>query len=349
LPLPRRGRRRWLYATGAGLTLVAGLAAYVALVGPGAEPPTSAVATNFATVRRTDLVSVETFDGTVASQPGPRILGRLNGTITSIAAEGSAITRGGTLYSIDGEPVALFFGALPAWRDIGGAITGEDVRQLEENLKELGYSPGAVDTTFTSNTAAAVKRWQRALGLSEDGIVHLGRVVFAPGTLTVSEQLKSSGASLHDGEEVMSTTLSDKVITATLEDSNALEAGAEVTIVLPGGKKVPAKVLTVDTSATTNGDGSSATTATITPNDAGTLGDVKDGTSLDVERVDDSRTNVLAVPVTALLARAGGGYAVDVDRGRGRTELVRVTPGLYADELVEISGNVNEGDRVVVP
>jgi hypothetical protein len=58
---------------------------------------------------------------------------------------------------------------------------------------------------------------------------------------------------------------------------------------------------------------------------------------------------VLAVPVTALVALAGGGYAVWVDTDSGR-RLVAVTPGLFADTLVQVTAaGLQVGDRVEVP
>ena len=63
-------------------------------------------------------------------------------------------------------------------------------------------------------------------------------------------------------------------------------------------------------------------------------------------RADD----VLAVPVGALLALAEGGYAVEVVAADGTTSLVGVKLGLASDEtdLVEVRGDLHEGDTVVV-
>jgi hypothetical protein len=59
--------------------------------------------------------------------------------------------------------------------------------------------------------------------------------------------------------------------------------------------------------------------------------------------------NVLAVPVNALLALAGGGFGVDVVTGN-TTQLVGVTTGLYSSTLVQISGpGISAGTLVEVP
>jgi peptidoglycan hydrolase-like protein with peptidoglycan-binding domain len=312
--------------------------------------PRTASDVNFATVRRSDLVAVTTLDGEVASMEGPTIAGRVGGTITSMADEGTKIGRGQTLYEVDGEPVVLMYGSTPAWRDIGGNITGVDVKQLEENLEALGFETGTVDETFTSTTQSAVRKWQDSIGLTEDGVVHLGRVVFAPSALTVSTHKLDVGAATQPGQDVMSTVSSEKIVKVTLGDSSELAAGDDVSIVLPGGTRVEGKVESIDEAdpSAAPGDGGSST-ATVVPKDDDALGDSEDGSDVDVELVTDERRDVLVVPVTALLARQNGGYAVEVDRGNGSTELVVVRPGLYADDLVEISGNVEEGDRVVVP
>jgi hypothetical protein len=56
------------------------------------------------------------------------------------------------------------------------------------------------------------------------------------------------------------------------------------------------------------------------------------------------------VPVNALLAQTGGGYAVEVT-GPGGHHLVTVTSGLFDDAagLVQVTGDLTPGQHVVVP
>ncbi len=61
--------------------------------------------------------------------------------------------------------------------------------------------------------------------------------------------------------------------------------------------------------------------------------------------------SALSVPVTAIVGRSGGGFAVEVVRDGGRRELVAVELGLFdtAGGRVQIDGDLREGDQVVVP
>jgi len=83
-----------------------------------------------------------------------------------------------------------------------------------------------------------------------------------------------------------------------------------------------------------------------------TLDDQNVGTGLDaapvtVKLTTKQATSVLAVPVASLLALAEGGYAVERVTGVNSTSLVGVQTGVFAGGMVEVSGDLHEGDQVV--
>jgi peptidoglycan hydrolase-like protein with peptidoglycan-binding domain len=74
-----------------------------------------------------------------------------------------------------------------------------------------------------------------------------------------------------------------------------------------------------------------------------------DKAPVSVQLVKAISRDVLAVPATALIATAGGGYAIEALEA-GRRVAVPVTPGMFANGYVEIEGaGVHEGLTVVLP
>jgi len=74
-----------------------------------------------------------------------------------------------------------------------------------------------------------------------------------------------------------------------------------------------------------------------------------DAAPVTVNVTDRRVSGVLAVPVTALVALAGGGYGVWVDAA-GSRHLVAVTTGLFANALVQVTASqIQAGDLVEVP
>ena len=183
-------RRRRRLAAGGALALVAALVAVVLIAESGGSgkrssgigvPPGE---TTTKVARRT-LSESSTVDGTLGYGSTLELYDRLSGTFTWLPAVGSVISRGGTLWRVNNEPVALMYGSVPAYRTLEEGIgRGPDVAELNENLIDLGYDPyGAItdDEAFSEATAAAVRRWQHGEGLAETGKLELGRIVFAPG------------------------------------------------------------------------------------------------------------------------------------------------------------------------
>ncbi len=154
------------------------------------------------TVQRRDLVQTDTESGTLGYSDPQTVFNRLSGTITALPAVGQVISAGQTLYRVDGAPVTLFSGTVPAYRTMSeGIADGPDVQELKQNLVKLGYDPShqiTVNQTFDAATTAAVERWQAALGQTQTGTVTLGQVVFlgAPRRITaVDTVLGSTGGS----------------------------------------------------------------------------------------------------------------------------------------------------------
>ncbi len=56
-------------------------------------------------------------------------------------------------------------------RSLQKGMQGDDVRTLQRRLKALGYDPGPVDGVFGDLTLSAVLKYQKNVGLLQDGIV----------------------------------------------------------------------------------------------------------------------------------------------------------------------------------
>ena len=125
-----------------------------------------------------------------------------------------------------------------------------------------------------------------------------------------------------------------------------------MTVTLPDGTTTPGVVSSVGTVATTSGSGGSPVTTipvqvTLThPRAAGTL----DQAPVTVNITTATARDALAVPVTALLAQAAGGYAVEVVGPGSARRWVPVRPGIFDDAagLVQVTGALAPGQRVVV-
>jgi len=310
-------------------------------------------------VTRRDLRATEEVDGTLGYGEARTVANGRQGTITALADEGTVVTRGQALYRVDGRPVPLLYGALPAWRALSvGVDDGPDVRQLERNLVALGYDPDrsiTVDDHFSWATRAAVRRWQEVMGLEETGTFRPGDAVWQPGPVRVGEPKASVGDAARPGSPLLEVTGTERQVTIDLDASRQpyVRAGDRVDLELPGGRTTTGRVASVGKVATVPAGGAGEdTTPTVElvvslddPEATGRLDQAPVTASITTE----VREGVLAVPVSALLALAEGGYAVEVERD-GRRELVGVETGLFADGQVEVEGQgLRPGDRVVVP
>ncbi len=185
------------------------------------------------------------------------------------------------------------------------------------------------------------------------------------------------------GGTVLTATGVIPVVTVDLDVSQEylVKPGDAVSVVLPDGTTtVGGQVQSVGTVASCPGGGSTGTGTGDSGTDGGgqspcasagssgiagsnspptvtvtiTLDRTPAGAALDqapvnVNIISQRAANVLAVPVDALLALAGGGFGVQVVTG-DTSHLAGVTTGLYSSTMVQVSGpGIRVGMRVEVP
>ena len=305
---------------------------------------------------------------------------RGGGVYTWLPEPGQVIRQDQPVYSVSNEPVPLLYGSIPAYREFdAGMSDGADVGQLTHDLIALGYGAGLTRSNhYSSATAAAVERWQSALGLQATGEILLGEVVFEPGPIRVTSVTPSAGAPVGGGGgTVLTATSTTPIVIVDLDVSQEylVKPGDAVTIVLPDGTStVGGHIETVGTVATCpggsgigagggasgsasqppcessgSGTSSTATVAVTITLDSTPPGAAFDQAPVNVNITSQTVDNVLAVPVNALLALQGGGYGVEVVTGK-TSHLAGVTTGMYSDTLVQVSGSgITAGTLVEVP
>lgn len=317
------------------------------------EAPASLV--NTAKVTRQTLKDTDTADGELAYGTSTTAASRGAGTLTWLPESGQQISRGQTLYQVNNLPTTLLYGALPAYRRLAEDSEGQDVLQLEQNLKALGYDGFTVDDTYTSATAEAVEEWQEDRGLEETGVVELGQVVFAPAAVRVDSLQAQTADQVTPGQKLFSYTGTTKAVTVELEasDQRLAKKGAAVTVTLPDDKTVAGKISEVSTviipAAGQDQEPETKVEVVIALSNQKAVA-AYSLASVDVTFTAAERKNVLTVPVAALLALQEGGFGVEVGGGDGTTRYLPVKTGLFAAGQVEISGKgVTEGLAVGVP
>ncbi|MFC7385011.1 peptidoglycan-binding protein [Sphaerisporangium rhizosphaerae] len=307
-----------------------------------------------AQVTRMTMLDTDEVPGDLGYRAETVLAGRIAGVVTKMPLPGDVIARGRRIYRVDDTPVVLMYGDVAAYRTLAPGVTGADVRQLERNLKTLGYGGFTVDKTYTWSTSVAVRRWQKDLGLPRTGQVELGRVVFAPGRIRIDAVSAGVNRSTGGGQEVLRYTGTGRQVTARLEVSKQRLArkGVRVRVQMPDGRKVAGRVERVRTVVLRpTGSGGQAETSIETIIG---LRDAKAAAGIEVAVVSvvftaAEREDVLTVPVAALVALAEGGYGVEVVEGSA-TRYVKVKTGLFANGRVEITGDgLREGTTVGMP
>jgi hypothetical protein len=343
--------------------VLCGAAITIAVRGTPAPAAPNPPPVGTATVVRTDLASTVLTQGTLGYTTSPPVVNGLSGTYTNVLAAGTVVQPGQPLYRVDNQPVVLMNGGVPAWRPFAAGMTdGPDVQQLEANLIVLGDAHGLFTqpaTHYGPGAVAAVERWQTALGVPATGSVDLGAIVFEPAVVRIDGAMVALGQRASVGDLPYQVTTTARSVSVPLTPNDPTVAvGQQVSIQLPSGATTPGQVSAVgppvpsESSASSSGSSSSGSNAstvlTVTPADPAATG-TANGEAVQVALTVQSVHHVLAVPIAALVALAGGGYGLEVVEHSGQHQLAGVHTGVFASGEVQVSGSgLTPGTRVVV-
>jgi peptidoglycan hydrolase-like protein with peptidoglycan-binding domain len=362
-------RKTWALAAAAVLAAATATGGVVAM--SSAEPATPTpqdTPANTAKVQQGQLSAMVSQGGTLTyrarSDGSPySVINQARGVYTKLPESGDRVDCGGVLYRVDAKPVVLLCGTVPSYRALHAGDAGQDVRQLNRNLHELGYDADAHvridpgDDDFTSKTKKALKVLQRRKGFRATGALAIGDAVFLSESVRISKVTGDLGGSARPGAPVLNAT-SDKLhVQVALDPSQqgAVKKGDSAQITLPGNTPVSGRVegfgRVAQAPAGQDSKPADATIPTyISLDDSGKARGL-DRAPVQVQITTEGVENALSVPVTALVGKSGGGFAIEVVRAGARRELVGVQLGLFdtADGRVQVEGDVREGDQVVVP
>jgi hypothetical protein len=365
-------RKAWVLAGGAVLlaaTATGGAAATSSA--KQATPATQESAANTATVERGPLATMVSLFGTLTyrarSDGSPyAVVNQARGTYTELPVDGDKVDCGDVLYRVHDNPVLLLCGTLPAYRGLRSGDVGNDVRQLNRSLHELGVDAavGVVidpnDDGFTWMTRKALEKLQHDKGFDATGRLAIGDVVFLPESVRIAKVTGALGALARPGAQVMQATSDTLEVQVSLDPSQqgVVKEGDRAQITLPGNRWVAGKVdrlgrvaqVPAGQDGAQANPGDATIPAYISLDDPATVRGL-DRAPVQVDITTTGVDNALSVPVTALVGKAGGGFAVEVVRAGGRRELVAVKLGLFdaTGGRVQVEGRLHEGDRVVLP
>jgi peptidoglycan hydrolase-like protein with peptidoglycan-binding domain len=361
--------RRTTWAVAAAVALVGATAGGVVVASSAeqATPTPQESPANTANVERGNLSDTVSEAGIVTfrarSDGSPyAVVNQADGTYTKLPDSGDKVDCGGVLYRVDDKPVLLLCGTVPAYRVLRTGDDGRDVRQLNRNLRRLGYVADAgvgidADDDFTAATKKALEVLQRDKRLTVTGKLEVDDAVFLPASARIANVIGQLGGSARPGAPVLSATSNTPEVRLSLDPSqqDALKKGDRARITLPTNRTVKGKVHrlgnVVEAPDDKNANPGPATIPVYIRFDHPAQARGLDQAPVQVDITTKGVESALSVPVTALVGKSGGGFAVEVVRAGARRELVAVKLGLFdsADGRVQVEGELREGDDVVVP
>jgi len=173
--------------------------------------------------------------------PAPVGASRASGVVTEVSTQpGDEVSQGDVLFRVDQHPISIAEGDIPAYRAIGAADEGPDVAQLQRMLQSLGHYGGAIDGSAGTRTVAAVRAWQRALGVDQSGTVGIADIIYVPHLPTrvsLDSEVIARGRIVTGGELVVRAMPASPEFSVPVTEAQAamVPSGTRVEITSPEG------------------------------------------------------------------------------------------------------------------
>lgn len=144
---------------------------------PASAPPVYSVGDGTLS-RRLSFVASAEWERRLAGRGGTQ------GVVTQVLVDGGApVPEGARLFDVNERPVFVARGRIPLYADLDTGSSGQVVAQLQSFLGRRGFYGSTPSGSFDSTTRAAVIAWQREAGVTADGRVRKGDLIFVPGPL----------------------------------------------------------------------------------------------------------------------------------------------------------------------
>ncbi|WP_328783599.1 hypothetical protein OHT68_36025 [Streptomyces canus] len=238
------------------------------------------------------------------------------------------------------------YGAASASPSPSGAASASPSPSPSPSPSYVRVKPG--EGVLTASLIAAVGRWQTQVGMPSTGVLGAGDVAVLPGEVRVGAVQAQPGDPATG--TLMSVTGTAKSVSVALDatDVDSIQQGDKATVTLPDNSEAHGAVSAISTDAQASdqagGDsgGTPQLVVTVSLDSTAALRRLNSA-PVQVQFTGQTKKGVLAVPVGALLALSGGGYALQLPGGR----LLAVETGMFAKGLVEVSGTgITAGTKV---
>jgi RND family efflux transporter MFP subunit len=323
--------------------VLAACSAAIAHAQQGDGPPPAPV--RVAQAAMAEMAPIVWMPGTVVGRNDARVSAEVDGRLKSILDVGTDVAEGDEVARIDDTELKLALNeaeAVVARENARFRFAEQELARMEKLLADALITRSQVDQARTSRDAAR-NEWRAAkarLDLVRD---RLGKTrLKAPFAGVVTERYQRAGERVEAGTEVL-----------RLVDPDNLEVQVFVSAAtlpnLPAGASAQLKA---------NGESAEGTVSSIVNvgDDRSRLYDARlafakpgwpAGTTLRVAVPIAASREVVAVPRDALVLRRDGTSVFRIKED-GTAERVQVTTGVANGALIEVSGDIKPGDRVVI-